>query len=356
MILDTQSDVDSHPPEDVDVSVVISSYNRCEMLPRAIESILQQNPSQLTFELIIVNNNSTDDTKQVVESFIDRGHRNVRYVFEAKQGPSHGRNAGVANARAKIIAFTDDDVHVGPDWLNNIKRAFDNNPAVDCVAGKILPAWTTVPPSWLTGDHWGPLAIADYGDRIILSAPNTPICWSTSNIAFRSSVFERIGGFSGEFRRSQDREFMCRFMDDDGHMLYAPDVVVTTNVPTERLTKAYHRSWHKTSGKYHALMRLHQRITADGRMTKEPQQGLRLFDVPGFLYRELMTECREWLRETMRRNESLSFKHENRVRYLLAYIAESYRKERSSQNGARFMEVVRFIKAMLHRRTHLNMN
>jgi len=351
-----QPDVDPHASNDVDVSVVISTYNRCEMLPRSIESVLGQNPSHVTYELIVVNNNSTDDTKQVVESFISRGHRNVRYVFEAKQGPSHGRNAGVANARGKIIAFTDDDVQVGLDWVENIKRAFDNNPQIDCVGGKILPAWTTPPPHWLTSDHWGPLAIADYGDRMILSAPNTPICWSTSNIAFRSRVFERIGGFSGEFRRSQDREFMCRFMDDDGRMIYAPDVVVTTEVPADRLTKVYHRAWHKTSGKYHALMRLYQRLQGDGRMVKEPPQGLRLFGVPGFLYRELLTDCSEWLRETVRRNESLSFKHENRVRYLLAYIAESYRSERRSQNGAGLIEVLRFIKAMLHRRTRLNSN
>src|SRR5678815_492050 len=114
--------------DELDISVVISTYNRASVLPAAIESILRQNAPEVNYELIVVDNNSTDDTRQVVESF---SNRNVRYVFEAKQGPSHGRNAGIANARGRIIAFTDDDVRPAADWLSNIKRAFDNNPDVE---------------------------------------------------------------------------------------------------------------------------------------------------------------------------------------------------------------------------------
>lgn len=339
--------------DQLDISVVISTYNRASVLPAAIESILRQNAPEVNYELIVVDNNSTDDTRQVVESFSTRGRRNVRYVFEARQGPSHGRNAGIANARGRIIAFTDDDVRPAADWLSNIKRAFDSNPEVECVGGKILPSWPTNPPAWLTGDHWGPLAIADYGPDTIHSAPNTPICWSTSNIAFRSAVFDRIGGFSGTFMRCQDRELMCRFMGEGGRMMYAPDVVVTAEVIAERLTKAYHRKWHMTTGKYHALMRLYEHMGPDGRIQAQPLETVRLFGAPAFLYRESINECARWLREIVRRRESLSFKHENRVRYLLAYIKESYRTERASQKGTRFVEVLRFVKAMLHKKTHL---
>ena len=336
----------------VDISVVITTYNRCAMLPAAIESILRQNTPDVNYEVIIVDNNSTDDTRQVVESFITRGQGNVRYIFEAKQGPSHGRNAGIANARGRIIAFTDDDVRPAADWLSNIKRAFDSNPEVECVGGKILPRWPTDPPAWLTGAHWGPLAIADYGNNIIFSASNIPICWSTSNIAFRTKVFDRIGGFSGTFMRCQDRELMCRFMRDGGHMMYVPDVSVTADVIAERLTKAYHRTWHMTSGKYHALMRLYEYMGPDGRILAEPLETVRLFGAPAFLYRESINECAKWLREFVRGHESHSFKHENRLRYLLAYIKQSYRTERASKKGARFVEVLRFLKAMLHKKTH----
>jgi glycosyltransferase involved in cell wall biosynthesis len=336
----------------VEISVVISTYNRCALLPAAIESVLRQNTPDLNYELIIVDNNSTDETKQLVESFIARGHRNVRYVFEPKQGPSHGRNAGIVNAKGDIVAFTDDDVCVEKDWLLKIKRTFDSYTNVDCVGGKILPRWTCEIPVWLTTDHWAPLAVADYGDRIILPPAKTPVCWSTSNISFRARVFDRIGGFSPDFMRSQDRELMWRFLRDGGQLIYVPDVVVSTNVPAKRLTKAYHRGWHKMSGKYHALMRLYERTGPNGQVLDEPIETPRLFGVPGFLYRELMNEGSRWFLAIIRRQESLSFKHENRIRYLLAYMSETYDRASALHRGARFAEVLRFLKALLTKKTH----
>ena len=84
--------------EQFDISVVISTYNRCDMLPAAVESVLAQDASGISYEVVIVDNNSTDKTREAVESFIERGHTNVRYVFEGQQGLSHARNAGIASA------------------------------------------------------------------------------------------------------------------------------------------------------------------------------------------------------------------------------------------------------------------
>jgi glycosyltransferase involved in cell wall biosynthesis len=353
MVFDRQSHSGPRSSDEVDISVVISSYNRCAILPEALESILNQHAAELKFEVIVVDNNSTDRTREVIESYAGR---NVRYVFEPKQGPSHGRNAGIAQARGKIIAFTDDDVRPETDWLRNIKLVFDSHAEVDCVGGKILPQWKTAPPRWLTVDHWAPLAIQDYGNSPIFSTPAVPICWSTSNISYRSSVFDRIGGFSGDFKRSQDRELMNRFMRDGGRMMYAPNVIVTTEIPDERLTKTYHRSWHTTSGKYHALMQLHESTGRDGQILKEPLEVVRLFGVPGFLYRELVKECGRWFVATLRLSHSLSFKHENRLRYWRAYLRESRRQQPDLKNGSRLGEVLRFVKAMVRRRTHSTSN
>ena len=335
----------------LDISVVITTYNRCAILPAAIESILGQDTSDLNYEVIVVDNNSTDETRQVVESFIGRGHKNVRYLIEPKQGASHGRNAGITTAKGEIIAFTDDDVRPARNWLDNIKQAFDSYTDVDCVGGKILPNWSSEPPRWLTVEHWSPLAIADYGDRNILSTAKNPVCWSTSNLSFRSRVFDTLGGFAGEFMRCQDRELMWRFLRDGGQVMYVPDVVVMSGIPPERLTKPYHRAWHRTTGKYHALMRLYELTGSDGQVLDKPLEPLRLFGVPGFLFRELVNECKWWLRATVRRQESLSFKHENRIRYLFAYMKESYQRDVALQKGTRFAEVLRFAKAHLYKRT-----
>src|SRR5687768_11694504 len=127
--------------EQYDISVVISTYNRCEMLGMALERLLAQQSQGVSYEVIVVDNNSTDRTREVVESFVNGGHPNLRYVFEPKQGVSYGRNTGIACSSAEIIAFTDDDVRVGQGWINNMKRAFDEYPEVDFVGGPILPEW-----------------------------------------------------------------------------------------------------------------------------------------------------------------------------------------------------------------------
>ena len=189
-----------------DVSVNICTYNRCGILSEALEGVLsQQIRDGKRYEVIVVDNNSTDETRQVVESFVARGHENLRYVFEGRQGLSHARNAAVSAARSPILAFTDDDVRVKPDWVATIKRMLDNHPEVDCVGGKVLPHWTFAPPSWLTSEHWAPLALVDYGDQPFYVNAGNQLCLLTANMAIRKDALERIGGFQPALQRVQNR-------------------------------------------------------------------------------------------------------------------------------------------------------
>src|ERR1043166_6594730 len=98
--------------EHFDISAVITTYNRCERLAMALEALLEQKTGGLPYEVVVVDNNSTDNTRATIEAFIAQGHANLRYVFEPKQGIAYGRNAGMAAAQGDIIAFTDDDVVV----------------------------------------------------------------------------------------------------------------------------------------------------------------------------------------------------------------------------------------------------
>jgi Glycosyltransferases involved in cell wall biogenesis len=92
--------------DECDVSVNICTYNRQQLLQTALESVLSQQADGLRYEVVVVDNNSTDDTRQLIQSFIARGATNLQYVFEARQGLSYARNAGVAAARSPIVAFT----------------------------------------------------------------------------------------------------------------------------------------------------------------------------------------------------------------------------------------------------------
>ena len=90
--------------EGYEISVVLSTYNRSDMLPAALESVLEQDSRGTRYEVIVVDNNSTDSTRDVIDSFAARGYANLRCVFEPREGVSHGRNAGIAQASASIIA------------------------------------------------------------------------------------------------------------------------------------------------------------------------------------------------------------------------------------------------------------
>src|SRR5262245_34756990 len=114
----------------IDVSVVISTYNGALVLPRALDALLDQDVGDVQYEVIVVDNNSVDDTRLVVESYISRATSRLRYVFEGRQGLSYARNAGIGAARASIVAFSDDDICVSRDWIKSIKTIMDDHPEV----------------------------------------------------------------------------------------------------------------------------------------------------------------------------------------------------------------------------------
>ena len=119
-------------------------------------------PPTREYEVIVVDNNSTDDTRR--SSTACRPVPALRTVVERKQGVSHARNAGIAAARAPIVAFFDDDVRVAPNWIETIIRVFADDPGTEVIGGKVLPDWAAPPPCWLTPAHWAPLALQDLGD------------------------------------------------------------------------------------------------------------------------------------------------------------------------------------------------
>ena len=306
------------------VTVVLCTYNRAQLLAPAVERLLGQSIDAPAYEVILVDNNSTDDTRRVVERFLDSTGRAIRYVFEPRQGLSNARNAGIAAARADVVAFTDDDVRVSDDWVQVIRRAFDAHPEVDCLGGRTLPIWPSAPPRWLTPRHWvGPLALQDYGDEAFVVDARRPLCLAGANFAFRKSVFSRIGLFSADFPRSEDTEFMLRLWRQGSWALYVPEMKAFAAVQAERLTKAYHRQWHSNIGRCNARMQLEELTAPDGSLRPAPLCFARVLGVPRFAIRQLAREAADWVRAAAHRSESETFWHEVQARNLVGYMRES---------------------------------
>ena len=212
----------------VDVSIVICTYNRCGLLVRALESLENQEAADVRYEVLVVDNNSSDETRNITQRFVEKKPGRFRYVFEPKQGLSYARNAGIAKARAENIAFTDDDVRVASNWVSRIKAGFGAEPIADFLGGKVLPDWGCTPPEWLTREHWAPLALVDYGDQpfyvdsgrpfpssepIVLSAKEPSSRWVFFTPTFSgsrmASVRWRIMNCFCGFGRLAAREFIC---------------------------------------------------------------------------------------------------------------------------------------------------
>ena len=305
-----------HPP---DVSVVISTHNRCTLLARALDCLTHQLvPLDLEYEVIVVDNASTDDTERTVDAFSAAG--NVRFVREPRLGVSYGRNAGIQTACAPIIAFTDDDNVVGDRWVATIKSLMDAHPEAWAVGGPIRAEWPNDVPVWLDRQHWPPLAILDYGDERFYTSARDPRCLLTANLAFRKAVFDRIDGFSAEFPRCQDHELLVRMWRAGGRALYAPELVVTATIPQERLTRRYHRQWHARHGRFSAQMRSEELLARDGGLRPEPLTGTYLFGAPSHVYAELVRAVWSALTTRIRGNHPAALCRWYHAVYLTAYL------------------------------------
>lgn len=306
------------------VTVVLSTFNRADQLKHAMVSLLAQVDSHGPFECIVVDNNSTDHTRAVVENFPGTDTAALRYVFEPQQGLSHARNAGIAAASADIVAFTDDDVRVAPGWVQIVADTFAAQPDAQCLGGRTLPVWPSEPPKWLTRQHWvGPLALQDYGDAPLIIDARRPLCLAGANLAFRKRVFEEIGLFSTDFPRAQDTELLLRLYRAGHHALYVPNMLVRAQVEPDRLTKAYHRRWHSNIGRCNARMRFQELSDPILGLRPHMPKFRRIGGVPLFAVRELGRELWQWMVTTAVRRESDAFWHETRARALVSYMREA---------------------------------
>jgi glycosyltransferase involved in cell wall biosynthesis len=313
----------------LDLSIVISTYNRCSLLEKALHALLSQADEAVTFEVLVVDNNSSDQTSRLAQSMAAQNPQKLRYFFEPKQGLSYGRNTGIANARSPIVAFTDDDVCVAPDWALQIKNAFQAHPDSDFVGGRVLPRWPTSPPSWLTKEHWPPLALLDYGDQPFQVDGTKQLCLIGANVAFRKRAFETVGLFSIDFQRVrngigslEDHEMLLRLWRANRRGLYLPQLVVTAEIEPERLDKDYHRRWHAGHGRFYAALRSEE---------LERSNFGRILGVPAHLYRRACKDGFGWTLSTILNRPDQAFSHELRLRYFAGFLRRRWRDFFKSQ-------------------------
>jgi len=223
------------------VSVVVCTHNRGSLLSEGVPRVLEQQLPAGPYEVLIVDNASTDDTPERAGNLIKQHPERMRHVREGRLGLSSARNAGIRHANGQIIAFIDDDAVPEQGWLASLVSAFDD-PVVACAGGPVIPVFQGELPAWFSPQLRTYISIFDKGSEPV------PLTYNEYprgvNLAFRKTVFEAVGLFSPSFGRkgrslmSYEEIELCYRIERAGWtILYVPGASVRHTVHADRLSR-----------------------------------------------------------------------------------------------------------------------
>jgi glycosyltransferase involved in cell wall biosynthesis len=313
----------------IDATLLIATFNRARLLDETLDSIRRMRVSPTRrWEVMVVDNNSTDDTRAVVERHGPGFPVRLQYLFEPRQGRSSALNSGIAAASGTIIAFTDDDVVLADGWLDAAcDGLIDGDPSIAYVGGPVRPIWEIPPPDWLDldrGELWGTIAILNYGDRRFVFEEGRKVPLG-ANMAMRRAIFERTGGFRPDLGRSSGRlvlgqevpELLMRVRAAGFRGAYQPAMALSHHVPARRLTRKYFRRWWFGKGISRAALERGLRVTDGGLDLSVVPHVLR---VPRAMYGSAVRDLAAWPGDRLRGRKSAAFRHEMMVTYFAGYF------------------------------------
>src|SRR4051812_25418411 len=225
----------------IKVTVAIPTYNRADFLRQALAGIVAQQFPRDNFEVLVIDNNSTDHTRAVVHEFAPQFPA-PRFVQERKQGLDYARNRAIEEARGEIILFGDDDILVQPDWIAQMTVALLADPGrhIGAVGGEVIPVFPNGLPDWVREWH-SPLAFRS--DAGALEPRHSPM---GANLAFPKWVFEQVGTFhtkldraAGNYFSGGDAEMIRRVRAAGFEIWFNPAASVQHQMPASRTTFRY---------------------------------------------------------------------------------------------------------------------
>ena len=316
----------------LDATVLICTFNRASLLAETLESLaaLRVSPG-IKWDVLIVDNRSTDNTGAVVRSLQPTYPVPLHYLYEDRQGKSYALNTGLNATRARFVLFTDDDVRVSPGWLEAAISPMIEDAAIDYTGGPVHPIWEVPPPAWLRGDRaglWGAIAILDYGPSSFVFEDQGRIPVG-ANMAVRWTLLDAIGHFDPQLGRrgssllgQEQAEFFCRARDAGACGMYAPDMSVHHHVPRQRLTRRYFRRWWLWKGISRARLHRAHPLSESG---VTPQEVKRLAGIPVFAIAEMVRHIARWARCRLSGDVAAAVEHETMAAYYVGYAWEDRR-------------------------------
>ena len=274
----------------ITATLLIATYNRAALLEDTLRSVaLLRTPPDVAWDVVIADNNSIDNTREIVTAAAEWFPVPLTYVFEPRQGKSIALNTALSAISSSIVLFSDDDVRVPEDWLQMAIQPFVERPDIAYVGGPVRPRWGGTRPVWLENSQRaaGVLALLDYGSDPFVFEERRLIPLGV-NMGVRRSLIHHVGGFNAALGRrgssllgQEQAEFFLRCRRIGARGLYVPEMRLEHVVPAYRLSLRYFSRWWFWKGVSHARWY---------RMHKETELGVdlskvsRFFGVPLFVY------------------------------------------------------------------------
>ena len=236
----------NRPQGDVVFSLIICTYNREKYILPLLESIASQNYPRRAYEIVLVNNNSTDRTEELCLRFRET-HPDIHFYYcvEPQQGLSYARNRGIAESLGEYLIYVDDDATVFPNYLQAYSQFFRTYPAALAAGGPIIPAYEENPPPWLT--QFTKELLTGYlyrgGKTGFFTHGKYP---GGGNACYRKPFFEQFGLFNVELGRkgnsligAEEKDLFSRFLAAGNKIGYVPEAGIYHCIPPEKLTREH---------------------------------------------------------------------------------------------------------------------
>ncbi|WP_199311623.1 hormogonium polysaccharide biosynthesis glycosyltransferase HpsE [Anabaena subtropica] len=233
----------------LDLTIAIPTYNGANRLPELLERLRNQiNTENIAWEIIVVDNNSTDNTAQVVQQYQENWHCSypLKYCFEAKQGAAYARKKGVEVASGKLIGFLDDDNYPIPTWVAAACAFAQKHPKAGAYGSQIHPDWEVEPPENFKSIIPF-LAITERGNKPLFYEPRKKLLPPSAGLVVRreawlESVPEQpilTGRVAGNMLTGEDLEMLCYLQKSGWEVWYNPEMEIYHRIPSSRLKREY---------------------------------------------------------------------------------------------------------------------
>jgi L-malate glycosyltransferase len=299
------------------ITVLVATYNGADTLPAVLHAYCKIASPNGGWELIVVDNGSTDGTKEIVHAFQSR--LPLTYVFEPRLGKAVAQNTGLSLIHGDLVVMTDDDALPRPDWLVQLRLAADSQPAYSIFGGAIVPRWEIPPEDWIL--NWSSYIFGvTHGDTA--EGPTIVSRVYGANMAIRSAVLKdghlfdtSLGPVGSRYRVGEDRDFLQTLSEAGCKVWHCQRAVVEHIILKDQMTRAW------------ALGRAVPKGRADYRrqLTEDPNSPRPVcwLGVPRYMIREILTQAARWARATFTQNADASFRQHWQLYFLVGHAIEA---------------------------------